>query len=130
MEKRYATGTEQMLIPVTDEIVDFGNPGLNRDERDRLGGVNEEARSMVAGSGHDVAQGGGCAVLRAREAEGNESRLRPNRVGQVAESHSSQLNVPGFLRYEKGIEYRGELIVRNDDLDAFRKRGGDETYSD
>jgi hypothetical protein len=56
MEKRHTPRAEQMLVAMADEIVDLRQPGLDRHERDGMGGVDDDPRSVLARRRHDLFQ--------------------------------------------------------------------------
>src|SRR5215203_2241403 len=121
MEKRHPSRAEQMLVSVTNQIVDVRQPGLDRYERNGVGGVDKQLCPVMTCRGHNIIQGSGFSVLRPCQAERDEMSLRPNPCGELAEGQASQVDAPLLLGHQYRKENRGELLVRNDHLYTYRQ---------
>src|SRR5687767_13887333 len=100
MEECHPARTEQMLVPMTDEIVDVRQPGLDWHERNGVCRVDKQLRPMMAGRSHNIVQGSGFSVLRPREAKRGEVSLWTDRRCQIAEWHASQADAALLLGHQ------------------------------
>src|SRR5215212_4631007 len=123
MEKCDSAWTQQMLVPMTDEIVDVRQPGLDRYERNGVRRIDKQLRPVMTSRGHNIVEGSRFPILGPRHAERGETGRWPDRRCQIAKRHAPQSDGPMLLGHEEREEHRGELVVRNDNLNVRRQCG-------
>ena len=112
-----------------DEVVDVRQPGLDRYERNGVGGVDKQLRPVTTRRGHNFVQGSGFSVLRPREAERGEEVSGP--IAAARSPNGTRRNrMRRCSSATRWKEHRSELVVRNDDLDTNRQCGGDQPHPD
>src|SRR5215203_754851 len=104
MEKRHPARTEQMLVPVTDQIVDVRQPVLDRYERNGMGSVDKQLCPVMTCRSHDVIESGGFSILGPGEAERDEVSLWTDRRGQIIEWHAPKSDPPVLCGHQQREE--------------------------